>query len=757
MNVRWIVVSFLVVGATMSARAAPASSGVRRPGSDIGVAAITVDYLVDRSDNVQGLPCTAAASDCTLRSAIQLANSGSFKNIRFDPAITLIQPSSVGLPSITGQGTWIDGGNSVLVDGRNIASGDVFDINASDVTISQISVNNAPVSSADIGIDSGHDARIAYDSLGLGTFTCNGLTRSGEFGVLVQSPDGGPGTGNGSAYIWGNTIGCHTEYGIWVIGSGYGGIGLQPDGVTISGNYVGTDGIQTVNNGGDGIRVTNASHASVTGNVISGNSGAGVLVEDASSDYATITGNTIGLGSDQLTPIGNGTDGVFLTNSGSFATIDSNVISRNAQTGVHITGASTNQPEISHNTIGLAGNGQDIVGNDGTGLQIDGGAKNSFVHDNTISGNGMFGVKVDGSGGGNDIDQGNYIGLTGDGKAAAPNHDDGIFVVNDASGNNRIGDESEAGVNNTYIAGNNSDGIFLESSSGWTIGYGARIGVNVDGTPLGNGLDGIFVQNSNPLSVHPGNVSNNGGAGVAIVGSNVSANLAAIHPMTIEKNGGLPIDLGNDGPTLNGQHPCPCPNDWVKYPVITSANGSNIVGTTCGFCRVDVYQAAGNPAADGGGGVYLQTSFADTVGDWIATLPAGLTASDITMVATDHNGNGNSSEMSPLFASATPTPSPSPTPTTSTSPTPSPSPTPTATGGAAIAGDANCDDAVTDADLLATLADFAGVQHAACHNRADVDCNNAVDVRDGLRIVRYLAGVPMSAPNGCSQVGSPVT
>jgi len=107
----------------------------------------------------------------------------------------------------------------------------------------------------------------------------------------------------------------------------------------------------------------------------------------------------------------------------------------------------------------------------------------------------------------------------------------------------------------------------------------------------------------------------------------------------------LPIDLGNDGHTPNGSHTNTGPNYWQYYPVVTSSSGNSIAGLTFPNYRVDIYRALGDPAAPFGGGMYLQNVNADANGQWSATLPAGLTSADVTLVATDPYGN--SSEMSP--------------------------------------------------------------------------------------------------------------
>jgi hypothetical protein len=62
---------------------------------------------------------------------------------------------------------------------------------------------------------------------------------------------------------------------------------------------------------------------------------------------------------------------------------------------------------------------------------------------------------------------------------------------------------------------------------------------------------------SNSSVGNAGNVSNNGGAGIAVVGATCAVNLQADALVKIANNVGLSIDLGGDGPAANGWHAMP--------------------------------------------------------------------------------------------------------------------------------------------------------------------------------------------------------
>ncbi len=562
----------------MLAQPALAGSNAQFPLSSRHPVPSATTVVVNRSDDtLAGLQCSgiAGASDCSLRGALGVANQTTFANIRFDSSLssTPILPIS-SLPPITAQGTWIDGSTAsgapvtVLVDGHNIPSGDVFTIQANAVTISKLGVNNAPSDKSEIAVVSGNDARIAYDTLGFGSIACLNLARKSGFGIYISSTgglDGGPDT----AYIYGDTIGCHASQGIWVNGGNFVAIGLQPDGTTVTGNNIGTDGTNSAGNGINGILLTNAYTSLIEGNLISGNGGAGIA----------------------------------------------------------LTGTGTKNTSIGGNVIGLAGDGHTPMGNAGNGVLIINSPLQTSLNRNTISGNGNFGVDI-GNSGGSDLLVGNLIGLTTDGMSAAPNTLAGVAIIGDTMGNNSIGKDVGPLSAPNYISGNQQQGIYVEASSGWVIANSTRIGVASNSTtPAGNAMDGILVKDSTALSIYPSINSNNHGAGIDIVGTSANVNLQATLPVTITNNGGLPIVSGELG-----------------VPRIASGNGNNVTGTACANCRVDIYRAVGNPAAAGGGGIYLQSTLASASGTWSAVLPAGITRNDIAAVATDPSGN--SSQMS---------------------------------------------------------------------------------------------------------------
>jgi hypothetical protein len=285
----------------------------------------------------------------------------------------------------------------------------------------------------------------------------------------------------------------------------------------------------------------------------------------------------------------------------------------------------------------------------------------AYIYGDTISCHGGSGVEVinsnyvyvglqrDGA-----TPDGNKIGSTSDGTRAAGNGYDGVRVAVNSDQimirHNLIEHNGNGGVT---VDGTHVDVSFNTLSGnlwGLAVGGGStqtiisnKIGTSADGlTALPNQREGILISGGTGLFLSDNVVANNGGAGLAVTGNGTQA---LIENNSISNNGGLPIDLGDDGPTRNGLFFPPGPNAWLPYPVVTAASGRLIEGTTCPSCAVYLYRAIGNPAQPQGGGVFMTNTLANAFGQWGVTLPAGVTAADISLTA--FNAAGDSSEMSP--------------------------------------------------------------------------------------------------------------
>ncbi|MBS1794985.1 MAG: right-handed parallel beta-helix repeat-containing protein [Acidobacteria bacterium] len=165
----------------------------------------------------------------------------------------------------------------------------------------------------------------------------------------------------------------------------------------IQGNYIGlaADGTTVLANGRGIHTQLNASTVIISGNVIAGNTAAGIEVETSG---VQIRGNLIGTDAGGTLARGNGT-GILLdsgslgTKIGGPSTSLRNVVSGNG-VGIDMPAGSTaaDGSLIQNNFIGTAANGTAALGNSGNGVDLD--SDNNSILSNTIAFNGSKGLVV---------------------------------------------------------------------------------------------------------------------------------------------------------------------------------------------------------------------------------------------------------------------------------------------------------------------------------------------------------------------------
>lgn len=192
--------------------------------------------------------------------------------------------------------------------------------------------------------------------------------------------------------------------------------GALATGNTVRGCLIGTNGTGPQGNGGHGIVLQNGTTDNTIGgilpasrNIISGNEGCGVYITDVGTSNNTLQGNYIGLSSNGLAAVANGQSGVTVIEgaSGNFIggglTGESNVISSNDDSGVQLSGAGTTQNVVSGNLIGLDATGNNTLGNVDQGVLLIDGASGNLIggttapEGNRIEGNAGAAVLVDGA------------------------------------------------------------------------------------------------------------------------------------------------------------------------------------------------------------------------------------------------------------------------------------------------------------------------------------------------------------------------
>ena len=405
----------------------------------------------------------------------------------------------------------------------------------------------------------------------------------------------------------------------------------------IQGNYIGTDvtGTKALGNGAAGLNfaVVSAGYANTiggttpgAGNLISGNTGSGVVLE-GNFTPDTVEGNLIGTDVTGSVALGNRGNGIIATEPGA------------------------------------------IIG----GPQPGAG--------NTISGNGGNGISV---GAGGVSIQGNYIGTDVTGSLPLGNGGDGIYIGG-PSPNDIIGGPLSGAGN--VIANNGGDGIRIVdqpgesdnqnnpiASSGAII-QGNKIGTDVTGTRhYGNAGDGIsfittyaIATNETIGGADPGAgnlIAFNGGRGVDIPFGNGNA----VRGNDIFGNGGrgLLTDINGALSTYAEQRGIDLPH---AAPVLTSAvfdpQGTVVSGSLTGtpFTRYEIdffANDAVNPSGFGDGQTYLQSIsvLVDETGSVQFQIPLDAAVPIgqwITATATPDSTDGNTSEFSqptPVVAAA---------------------------------------------------------------------------------------------------------
>ncbi|MFN0277024.1 MAG: cohesin domain-containing protein [Pyrinomonadaceae bacterium] len=279
-------------------------------------------------------------------------------------------------------------------------------------------------------------------------------------------------------------------------------------------------------------------------NLISGNDGPGVLIEGYNSYSNQINNSIIGTDSEGTLDLGNGGDGVKLVNA-SANVIGDNVgaggrdatISGNTGNGVSIEGQGAVYNSVLSNAIGVIRTNNNAflrVANQQNGVVIQNAANNAIGGvfgqvGNKISGNLRSGILIIGSNSINNLVKRNLIGIDQIGTAFG-NTMHGIHLTQGASNNIVGGDETDAG--NT-IGGNGGNGIFIEDgqppprTEGTQSTQNNRFTRNNIFGNSGLGID-IFPAGANP---------NDGGDGDG--GPNRGQNYPEIETYYIDGNGDL--------------------------------------------------------------------------------------------------------------------------------------------------------------------------------------------------------------------------
>ncbi len=282
------------------------------------------------------------------------------------PGDTLIVRGTCNENVVIGEGRrnlTIDGQGTAIIDGSGNPNAPTVNIRGRGIAIKGFTI---------IGGRHG----VQYFRGGTGTVDGNVIRNAGTHGVVLVN--------NSFATIVDNTIEQNGVNGICVCEHSSADIGFRGDFATQASPNV------VRNNGANGITVADASYAEIESNSISGNAGAGIILDNSASAKIGFQSGPAGTFASANTIESNGNRGVVVARSSS-ARIVENVIRNNTGDGVVVARAS--DADIAANAIdGNTRHGILVIHSSNVNLGNDTGATPQDMPNNTVANNGAFGI-----------------------------------------------------------------------------------------------------------------------------------------------------------------------------------------------------------------------------------------------------------------------------------------------------------------------------------------------------------------------------
>jgi len=320
-----------------------------------------------------------------------------------------------------------------------------------------------------------------------------------------------------------------------------------------------------------------------------------------------------------------------------------NVISGNAFNGVALYHWHTDYNMILNNLVGLGPTGDRQVKNYRHGIDINFtasynivGGSQPYAH-NVTSGNVRAGIEISH---GPDTREnqivGNFVGTDVTGTSATAytaNGYPGIYLTDGAISNT---------IASNVIGNNRTGGIFVRDigTNGNHL-YSNRIGVSLDGSAIPNSAPGVRVDlQAEHTVVGPDNIIASNLSGIEITGTGTLYNTITRNSIYGNTIGG--IELGSEESKVSAQGTVDGPNQDLHPPLLSKATTTQITGSACLTCTVELFQAD----AYGQGKRFLGMGTVDAHGSFIVHTQ-GLVPGD-AVTATETDALGNTSE----FASA---------------------------------------------------------------------------------------------------------
>ena len=607
-------------------------------------------YTVDTISNALLNACTGAPLDCSLRGAISNAAAlGSADTITFDtgvfpPGTPATITLGSALPTLSNNGDTIDAtGAGVIVDGVT-NSFDCLTVSGSGNTI--VGLREITGCATAIRISGASNTIGGSNASELGGQCSNATDDDSDDFIndgcaAVAAPETGIECSNGIDDDADTVVndGCPPRgQGVQIDGNSQEGIlitGEAADGNTIKGNWIGVNSsLSAASANNTGIRIDGGADANLIGgttvgerNLVSGNSGYGVLIRDTGTSGNTVAGNYIGTDAEGAVAVANGFDGVRIEGSATGNTVGGsaagalNVLSGNAAWGVTIDASGTTGNVVKGNYVGTTAAGNSALPNFG-GVKIAVASGNTVggstaADRNVISGNTRYGVAITGNPSSGNVVKGNYIGTDTTGTADLGNLWDGITISADAL-TNTIGGTTSGDRN--VISGNDRAGVLITGTSvtGNTV-LGNYIGTNAAGTAaVPNTQEGVRIEGGSDgntiggsTSGHRNVISGNSGDGVEINGAGSNGNFVIGNYIGTDATGAN--DVGNSGSAV----------------YICGGNSNEIGGTLAG---------AGNVISGNNNGIAIDAACGTPTGNLIRGNYIGVNASGTGGLGNDNYG-----------------------------------------------------------------------------------------------------------------------
>ncbi len=422
---------------------------------------------------------------------------------------------------------------------------------------------------------------------------------------------------------------------------------------------------------GMGVTIDGAYDNTIDSNYISGNLGPGVRIRNQASNN-DVDHNWIGIGDDLVTPVGNGGAGVQITDSsvnnvgGDHLEGTGNVISANSGPGVLIEGESAGN-KVNRNSIGTNVTGTAPLGNV-IGILIKGASFDNRIGvfastRNIISGNGTnLIIQNDGlTRPTSDQVEHNCFGTDASCTMALGSGGDNVVIRGAAS----------VFLESNVLGGNHTSGLRIIDSESVGL-YSNSIGIGEAGAALGHSGPGVVIEGSSSRvrigsrfsksGSLRNRIANNSGDGIQVL---EPAADTFLEDNLIHANGGLGINLGTDGPTPNDSLDADTgPNKGQNFPVLTAAatSGGNVTvegtlhSTPDSSFLLDLYASTTcDPSGHGEGERSIGYGTVTTAADgntppFSFTFLSSVSPSEyITATATSQGTTSDTSEFSACF------------------------------------------------------------------------------------------------------------